>query len=212
MKSFTKILKALFLLLIISNVAKAQVYEEGKVVIDIYYGFPNIITTYLKSAIDSASRSNSSNQAIYSNITVSSIGPVGGRVEYLLTNRIGFGIDFSYSNTIAKYMDPNNPYNYQASVPRWRVVPRINIHLGNSKKFDPYFAFGIGYHSPYKVIYATNDPNYTGPAVSYIPLFTNSVVIMSKFGMRYFITDEFGLGVEVGFGGPLTTGGITVKF
>jgi hypothetical protein len=36
--------------------------------------------------------------------------------------------------------------------------------------------------------------------------------VMAKFGMRYFITDHIGLGVEVGLGGPLATGGVTVKF
>jgi hypothetical protein len=35
---------------------------------------------------------------------------------------------------------------------------------------------------------------------------------MAKFGMRYFITDNIGLGVETGIGGPLATAGVTFKF
>jgi hypothetical protein len=202
MKNFTKSLKTLFLILIISNLAQAQVYEKGKVVIDAYYGFPNLWTSILQSEV------NNSTTAQNAGVTVSSIGPLGGRIEYLLSSKIGFGVDFSYANTTAKYTDQSTNYNYQISIPRWRVVPRINIHLGHDTKLDPYFAFGVGYvNSSYS--YKTNDPNYTGLATtrSLVP-----VSVMAKFGMRYFITDHIGLGVEVGLGGPLATGGVTVKF
>lgn len=206
MKNFTKSLKTLFLLLIISNLAQAQVYEKGKVVIDAYYGFPNLVTGYYKALI------NASNTT-YGNtgVTATSIGPLGGRIEYLLSNKVGFGVDFSYSNTTLKYTDQSTLYNYQVSIPRWRVLPRINLHLGQSTKLDPYFAFGLGYDS-WKVVGKTNDPNYQNYTVNDILPIYEPVVIMAKFGMRYFITDNIGLGFEVGLGGPLATGGATVKF
>jgi hypothetical protein len=203
MKIFTKSLKTLFFLLIISNLAQAQVYEKGKVVIDAYYGFPNLVTGYYKTLINASNAAGGN-----TGITATSIGPLGARVEYLLSDKVGFGVDFSYANTTLKY---TNVYNYQVSIPRWRVVPRINLHLGQSTKLDPYFAFGLGYDS-WGVVGKTNDPNYVNYSVKQILPIYVPVVIMAKFGMRYFITDNLGLGFELGLGGPLATGGVTVKF
>jgi hypothetical protein len=184
-------------------------------VIDAYYGFPNLWTSILKTSVK-----NSNTTVSEADIKISSLGPLGGRVEYLLSEKIGFGLDFSYANTTAKYSDTystynystgtytTNTYDYEVSIPRWRLVPRINIHLGQSTKFDPYFAFGVGYANS-KISATSNDPNDPGVTLSrsFIP-----VSVMAKFGMRYFITDNIGLGVETGIGGPLATAGVTFKF
>jgi hypothetical protein len=69
----------------------AQVVEEGTAIFDVYYGFPNLYTTVLKAAYNDEP-----------NVSISGSGPIGVKGEYMLTDKIGFGLEMNYTNTIAK--------------------------------------------------------------------------------------------------------------
>src|SRR5687768_3458520 len=118
--------------------AKAQVYEKGNVIIDAYYGFPNLLTSLVKTSYQNSTQFGSTNP-----VKISSIGPIGGKIEYVLSNRIGLGINVNYANTSVKgdYDVMENgktvTYTYKASVPRLRIMPTLSVHLGNSDKLDP---------------------------------------------------------------------------
>ena len=67
----------------------AQTVSKGNVIIDPYYGGPNfgsVVLNLLKS--------------VESEIKLTGIGPAGGRMEYLLADNFGLGVDFIY-NSIA---------------------------------------------------------------------------------------------------------------
>ncbi len=93
-------------------------------------------------------------------------------------------------------------------MPRFRIFPTVNFHLGNSERFDPYFSVGAGY-SKFKVDVKTDakdveNVNFTVPG---------SLALRGEFGMRYFFTDNIGAHVQFGIGGgPLVAGGLSLKF
>lgn len=197
------VLKAMALTVILFGTTQtnlnAQVVEEGTAIFDVYYGFPNLYTAVLKSA--------------YSNepsVSVSGSGPIGVRGEYMLTDKIGFGLDINYTNTIAKWTDIVNStsYNYEVSVPRFRAMGKFNFHFAQSDVFDAYTAVGAGYSS-WKVNVTTNDPTYVDDTSLSTPI---PIAFRLALGGRYFVTDNIGLGLEFGLGGgALIHGGLAIK-
>jgi hypothetical protein len=189
---------ALIFSLFIFSTGSAQVHKEGGVVADVYYGFPNLWAYNYSVTVQDHSE--------YKNPKFLSLGPVGARIEYLLTNKIGVGIDASFAYTNIKYAfdDGNGFSNYDLTISRFRIVPRCNIHFGNHSKVDPYVAFGVGYFHRSVV---SNPVNTDLTISAYYP-----ISILGKFGLRYFFSDHIGLGVEMGIGGPLAALGITGKF
>lgn len=205
----------IFLLSFILKPAFSQVYEPGNMVVDAYYGWPNLFTAVVKSSYEA------NKQFIEEDIKIGSIGPLGGKFEYLISERIGIGLNVNYANTSVKakivrselnsgtgtYEDVQ--YNYKASLPRLRIMPMINIHIGSSDKVDPYVAFGGGYSS-FNIKETTNDPNYKNGSVN---LKVTPVALRAEFGVRYFFTDHFGISGQFGLGGgPLLAAGLAAKF
>jgi len=184
--------------------AKAQVYQKGNVLFDVYYGAPNLYTATFKAAY--------TDNTYYTGITTSSLGPLGIKAEYLLSEKIGIGVHFNdaVSNLSATYTDPSTSqtYTYTAKSNVMRIFPTLNVHMGNSSNFDPYFSFGLGYNHR-STTFSVNDPNYTG-SVTYKSLVP--VATRIEFGMRYFFTDNIGINAFVGLpGGALVGAGLSVK-
>lgn len=193
---------------------KAQVYEPGNILIEGYYGWPNLFTAVVRSAYE--------DDVTYDyDVTIGSIGPLGGRAEYLITQRVGLGVNVNYANTSVKGKYDKEVYNsgtgnydiytydYKGSVPRLRILPTISIHMGSSSDFDPYFAFGVGYSSM-KIKEETNDPDYVSGSLD---LKATPVAFRLELGMRYWVTDHIGLAGQFGLGGgPLLAAGLAAKF
>ena len=180
----------------VSNHSKSQAIEQGKILIDGYYGFPNMWTSVLKAAY---TESNSTG------IKIGSFGPIGGRFEYLLSDKIGIGIDVHTATSSVSWTD--SIYDYKVSANRLRFCPRINMHFGSSDKLDFYGVFGIGYKTS-KFKFSSNDPLFTEDTglISWSPLTWRAGI-----GIRYFFTDNIGAGMEMGFGGVLVTAGLAIK-
>ncbi|HEX7413951.1 MAG TPA: hypothetical protein VF411_07880 [Bacteroidia bacterium] len=102
-----KSLMAASLVCALSLNSHAQCIEQGKVIVDAYYGFPNLYGTIFKALVSSASATN---------VAVSSIGPIGIKGEYLLTDKFGLGVDFNYSNVTIKDAEVNQVYNSTTGV------------------------------------------------------------------------------------------------
>ncbi len=175
-------------------------------VVSAYYGI-NIFTSALKTAYQNTG-------STQTDFKIKGVGPVGGNFEYLMTDKIGLGVDVYYANTAISWndigYDANNQkvmYNYKVSVPRVGVLARANFHFSNSDDFDAYGILAMGYKNlSYK--FETNDPSYKGNKVNgLIP-----VAMKLGVGFRYFFTDNFGLNGEMALGTPLLAGGISLKF
>ncbi len=201
----------IFILLSISafffNVTTAQVVEHGNVLIDAYFGWPNLWTNTAKTILTDANSVN---------VIVGSMGPLGARVEYLVSDKVGMGVEMNYASTSVKWVSNtqddngnNITYNYKVTIPRMRILFNFNMHFGLSDKFDGYWKLGAGYSS-LKWTYETNDPNYGDDDISFklVPF-----AIRIGIGGRYFITNNLHLNVELGVGGgSLMAFGLGTKF
>jgi outer membrane protein W len=195
-------LVALFSLSLFSTRSYSQVYEPGNVVIDAYYGWPNLFTAVVKSAYESDPSFDQTD------IKIGSIGPLGGKFEYVITPHFGVGLNVNYANTSVKGTTSDG-YAYKASVPRLRVLPTVSIHIGSSTNIDPYVALGVGYSSM-KIKETTDDPNYQEGDLD---LKATPVAFRAEFGIRYFFIPNLGVTGQIGFGGgPLLAAGLAAKF
>jgi len=149
-------------------------------------------------------------------VKVGSIGPLGGKLEYMVSDKVGAGIEINYANTSVKWTENttdgngnNVSYQYDFSIPRMRLMFCFNLHFGSSENFDGFWRIGAGYSSlSWK--YTTNDPNYNDEQINF-NLFP--IAFRTAIGGRYFFSENFGLNAELGLGGgPLVAFGISTKF
>ncbi len=183
--------------------------QRGKVLLDFYYGFPNLWSSALQKVVDQ--------EFTPAGLDVTSTGPLGGRLEIMVTNRIGLGVDVLFAESGLDFTstrpDPNGEggeaeYTYSVSVKRPRVLGRLNMHLLNNRFVDPYFVLGLGY-SGTKATVSTDDPIFNLDDIN-LP-FNIPVAARVGFGMRVMVLKFLGVGAEGGICGALVTGGITLK-
>lgn len=189
-----------------NKVVRAQAVEEGNVIIDGYYGVPDFFRSLLRAGVN--------NSDSVQGLSVFGLGPVGGKVEYMISDKIGLGLDFNYTKTGVSYTDigtdslgVSHVYNYSLSRTVLRFIPRLSFHYG-SDKVDGYSGLGVGYRkSTWKS--ETNDPNYTTQTVGGF----NPYAFRLFTGIRYFFSDNLGANFEFGIGGGgLVNVGISAKF
>lgn len=193
------------------NKANAQAVEQGSVIIDGFYGWPNLTTGILQSFY--------ADGTFTENVKVGSIGPLGGRFEYLLSDNLGIGVDFiyamssvSWTEDIEEYNWDNDTYytttyNYEVSNQRIRIVPNLKYHFSQSDNVDFYGVFGIGYKS--------STLNFTSDDLDWnhsVGISLSPVAFRMAVGTRFFFTPNIGMNMELGIGSALATGGISVKF
>ena len=83
-----------------NNSAVAQV-EEGNMILDLYYGYPNVGKSFWNAVITDSSE----------NTKATGIGPMGIRFEYLIADNLGFGIDINYLQNGFSYDKNVNEYD-----------------------------------------------------------------------------------------------------
>jgi opacity protein-like surface antigen len=187
-----------------SNVS-AQAFEEGNVGIDLYYGFPNLYTTVLRTTY--------ANGGSASGVDVGGIGPLGLRVEYMLADKVGLGLDVAYSSSSVTYteedfFDPTTSYDYKVSSAKIGAMVTFNYHFIDNDQVDFYGMVGAGWRNrSYK--FTSTDPSYIDESIDgLIP-----VSFRMGIGVRYFFTDNIGLNLAAGFGqGGILNGGVSFKF
>lgn len=201
-----KLLICLICLLVISNKSEAQIEKKfnlsiakGDIIVDGYYGF---LTFHKAGLLFIASQVS----AGYTDYSYSGYGPIGGRVEYMVSDMIGLGMEFNYANDNIVWQEGN--YNYDYNVTRMRIFPRLNIHFSEDEKLDAYFSIGAGYREVIRSM-SSDRPNFYGYShPAFIP-----IAIRLAVGVRYFFTDHVGLAFEAGFGGgALLHPGLSFKF
>ncbi|MFT5822809.1 MAG: outer membrane protein W [Crocinitomix sp.] len=187
-----------------NNAAVAQV-EQGNVIIDLYYGYPNF-GKKLADGINTAS----------SEVTVGGIGPAGLRVEYMLADNFGLGIDFIYNSTNLSFTADslnidgtiNRSYDVKTSMQRIRVMLRANYHFVQTDVLDAYVGFGAGTNNRIWGI-DTDFPDYDDTSIGATAI---PVSARLALGTRFYFTDNIGMNVEIGLGGPLLSAGLSLKF
>ncbi len=192
-----------------AHTASAQAVEEGSIIIDPYYGAPNfgkILTDLVDDNIDG--------------VETTGIGPLGLRAEYMLSDRIGVGVDFIYNSVGLSYQDSfpvfnsdNNTletevYDYDWKMERIRIQGRFSYHFATTDVLDPYFGAGAGTNFR-SWTFESTQPGYENDSDTgtLLPFSLRFFV-----GMRYYFTENIGLNAEIGLIDPLLSGGISVKF
>jgi opacity protein-like surface antigen len=187
-----------------NNTAVAQV-EQGNVIIDAYYGYPN----FGKSLADGVNTASST-------VTVGGIGPAGLRVEYMLADNFGLGVDFIYNSTTLSFTSDSlnsdgtlaRSYDVKSSMQRIRVMLRANYHFVQTDVLDAYVGFGAGTNNRIWGV-DTDFPNYEDTSIGAT---ASPVSARIALGTRFYFTDNIGMNVELGLGGPLLSAGLSLKF
>ncbi len=204
----------IFIALGLSINTNAQCVGKGSILIDGYYGFPNFFGFIFKTAYNRAYPNGI-------NVSSSSLGPVGGKAEYMLTDNLGLGLDFNYSNASITFSKIDTTafingsvvtqtHHYTLTTPAMRVMFGANWHFVRTNKVDVYAAVKVGYYNRNLSI-TTDDPN---SSISSISINLNDpFAFRVEMGMRYFFTENFGAHAMIGVsGGPLVAVGISGKF
>ena len=185
--------------------ASAQAVSQGNVLIDAYYGFPDLYRSTLRSAYDESGNTN---------LKVGGLGPIGGRLEYMLSDKFGLGLDIAYTSATVTYdrdtVNTSGPITYQDKVGTKKIggMVTFNYHFLQNDNLDAYAMLGAGYRQR-TWFFESTDPDYSGDEIKgLIP-----VAFRIGAGMRYFFTDNIGANLAVGFGqGGLINGGLSFKF
>lgn len=188
-----------------NNGINAQV-EEGTILIDAFYGGPDLYKATLKTSY--------ANSGTTQDVSISGVGPVGGKFEYLLSDLIGLGVNINYVSSGISYRDVSVDtsgssvvYSYAITRNVMRFFPTINFHYGKDK-VDGYSGIGVGFRtSSWK--FESNDPDFDDTSLEgFLP-----VSFRMFTGLRYFFTENIGANFEFGLGGGgLIQGGLSVKF
>ena len=201
-----KILKTIFLTLTAVFIANSASFaqrgqssgncvEQGTVLIDAFYGFPYFNGTLLKAAYASDS--------VATNSTIRNLNHLGGKVEYMVSDKIAIGLEFTYADVKIHYQGSNSLW-YTGGIRKYRILGKMNYHFATTASIDPYLTWGAGYKNT-KVY---DDQPGTGPDVvlNLVP-----VAFRVGIGMRYFFTDMIGVNADVGLGGPMMQAGLSLK-
>lgn len=194
-----------FGLLMMSNASIAQV-EQGNIIIDPYYGYPNLGKALAEGLIDPDA----------TDVRATGIGPLGLRAEYMLADNFGIGIDFIYNSAGAEgtYTSTDSTgatqtYTDDVLMQRIRVLLRLNYHFVQTDALDAYVGGGAGYNQRIWS-YKSTDPNYEEPDNATGALLP--VAFRAALGARYYFHPNIGINAEIGLGGPILSGGISLKF
>ncbi len=187
----------------------AQAVAKGNIIIDPYYGAPNF-GKKIASAM-------SSDNANLKSTGSGGLGPMGLRLEYMLADKFGLGVDVIYNSATLDltYDSLNNDgtlyrrYTGTGAMNRLRVQARFNYHFVSTDELDAYFGVGAGTNTRFWTA-KSNDPDYDFNNTSTGTLLPVSMRL--AVGMRYYFIPNLGFNAEIGLGGPVISAGLSLKF
>jgi hypothetical protein len=196
---------------------------RGNVMIDPYIGVPNWANSLLYSQYDG------SNTSVANYKTIGSALSYGGRLEYMIADKVGVGADINYE--VSGYSYDYTDYQYDASgavvyingdpqyrsytdeytAKKLRAMFRLNFHFFQSDRVDVYSGFAAGYKSVNREFTTTpSNPYSTNDS------FNKALVPVTArlaIGSKIYFTQNIGAHVELGvFGGGLIQFGVSAKF
>jgi opacity protein-like surface antigen len=132
-----------------------RVVKEGTILINVDYGFP----FWLGSIVSNVN--SSSGGAVVTGVSVKNLNHICGKAEYMVTDKVSVGLEYTYAQVAFSYEDYANNgsstvITYNDLIVKQRALINMGVHFGESDKFDPYMAFGVGYKG---LSYRTSNPN-----------------------------------------------------
>lgn len=197
-----------------------EINRTGNFIIDPAIGVPNAGSFLLMSG--NVFDSYNSNEE-----TKNTSMPVqfGGRLEYMLTNKIGLGFEGNYEKTgfertVADAVyDPSTGYykdtTYSWSQAKTRYLLRFHYHPVQTKRVDFYMGAGLGM-STTKIVNPENEMDEFDSFFFPILLFdraTNPLAARIFIGTRIMFSNNFGFLIEGGLGsGSILDFGLSARF
>ena len=182
--------------------------------IDMYYGYP------FSQSVETANTFEEVTTSGYS-FKAGGIGPAGLRFEYMIADKVGIGADVIYNSNIIKFSAEGSTYNattdtwstqtneYEYIMQRVRAQVRLNYHFDiASPNFDPYIGVGAGTNNRFQKILENGvdiTENY------FVANFTLLPSMRFALGARYYFSQNVGLNMEIGLGGPVISAGLSIK-
>ncbi len=201
---------------VVSTNVNAQAVEQGSVIVDVYAGYGTVFNALFRSAY----------QGVDADSKLSAIDAIGVRAEYLVSDKFGVGLDFTYSSI--KIVDPytSTVYTYDQngfitgstaavyeqtfSSKKIGVMASMNYHFLDNDKVDAYTNLGVGFKNR-SYGYESTDPTQVSEDLGVGTLLP--LALRVGVGMRYFFTDNIGINMNVGLGqGGWVNGGLALKF
>lgn len=188
----------LSLVLMIGTTTFSQAFKTGNTIISVGYGVPNLNKSIFKVFNNEQ------------NFKVTGYGPIHAKVEYGVSDRIGFGLSVNHVGAGISYTDVsnNNNYNYNLKWSSTKINARMNIHFSKSEKLDAYWGFGLGYGFGQSK-WTSTDPNADFGSQGLRNIFPFG--FETTLGARYYLTPKLGLYAEVGPAKSLIQGGLCFK-
>ena len=184
--------------------------QAGQSVVTLNVGYSiigNLFTSSL-NALEGASDANAD---------VSSIPVIIGAFDYGLSDKFSIGIFGGFQRSSGTFDYTYTPFN--DSVPttesvtlsgsRTSIAIRPNFHYGNNDNLDLYSGVRVGFLMRN---FTTNSTDDDFPSFD---IFDGNrfTLGLTLFGMRYYVTDNIGLGMEIGIGPPYAVnGGVNFRF
>ena len=201
-------MKTTILLLFISLFTfktQAQESYKGNILISAYCGLPNTLRLNLAATEDIP------NDARYSGLS-----PFGVRGVMKVNDNVSIGFDVIYGFAKAQYSITDSVFtngqwssetnDYSISKRRLRPQFRINRHFTTGSNLDHYVGFAVGGNSRWTKEYVNKVLITENTKESTIGL-----SMRLCYGFSYSLTQNIGLGGEIGLGGPLLQMAVTYK-
>lgn len=183
--------------------------ERVQTCIDLYIGGPQLRPTYANYD--------------FTYVRARGYGPYGGRVEFFPAKRhsIGFEVNYlqiNFSSPYPFYVRENNYKNgintTNYTISKTRIYVRYAYHMVQNERVDFFCHVGIGaaIWSPNEVA-ISEDNNTNGMNIYHEVSYKNllPIAIRTGIGVRVYINKYVGFNADMGIGGALLSGGLTVR-
>lgn len=147
----------------------------------------------------------------------------GGRLEYMIADGLGIGVDVNYVKTGFSYDLDSVNYNYNSTTGQYdtlltsglydytaqktRIMIRINKHFVQTDNVDAYFGAAAGYRL------VSRTTSFDGTPTSEQEEALIPVAFRLALGARFYFTQNIGAHIELGaFGGQVIQAGLALKF
>ena len=180
MKIKNSLINGLFTLALLAMVtsASAQTFSQGEIVIDVLAGGPNVSKVFVGDG-----------STLFEDGTdkVTGMMPIGARGEYLVSDKFGIGLEFTYASGKRVYDYTEGGENY---ITTWkhnklRILPTFNYHFLDNETVDLYMSFGVGMKSVNYTWESTNENDLDA-----IDIPTGKISSKFAIGTRIFFTEN----------------------
>lgn len=198
MKKFSVLLTMLFCTTVaFTQTPGSTAFEENRIYLSGGYGFGNLGVAIFRD--------------LGSVLETRALGPLHFKVEYAVTEKLGIGVHYAYTQAELKTIDENvdvringipDKLRWDASWRSYSFLLRMNRHFGEHEKWDPYLGMGMGFRD-WNYSATSNDDRKTDQSALI------NVGFEATFGVRYFPKPWLGFYSEIGVSKSVIQFGIT---